>query len=392
MYYVGIDIAKRSHCLAVVDRGGAKLLSHFTVSNDITGFREVIEALSSVGVTHKNSKVAIEATGHYGTNLTAYLIDYGFEVCIVNPILTRQFQKAQSVRKVKNDAFDSMSLAKWLRFENPPASKLPSPEVLELKRLARFRTFQSQSISEAKNKVIAILDQIFPEYEKIFSDIFGKASMAVLLHYKTPQALSHACVCELTRLLKEKSGNKLGQTKALMLKESAQSSIGLDDANSFSLELECLLEQICNIQKAMKKIDVRLEELLGQSQTTIKTIPGIGTVCAGTILGEIGDIERFSKPSKLVAYAGLDSTVHQSGEFTGSKNRLSKRGSRYLRWALYMAADSARKYDPHLSEYYAKKRSEGKSHRSAVCAIARKLCNIIYALLKSGEVYVCPTK
>ena len=350
----------------------------------------MLDKLYSVGITYENSRVCIESTGHYGQNLLVHLQGYGFEVAVINPLLTKAYQKAQSVRKVKNDAFDSLALAKWLRSENPSSYTLPPSKMLELKKIARFRTFLSQSISEHKNKVIAILDEIFPEYEKLFSDIFGKASIAILLRYPSPEALSRARLSTLTRILKENSGGRCGQEKAEALKEAAYSSFGTSDTlQAQTFELACLIDQIQNIQKKREEIDVFTKELLTQADTHITTIPGIGIVCAATILGEIGCISRFSSSSKLVAYAGLDSSVYESGEFKGSKGSPSKRGSRYLRRALYLAADSARKYDPCLSAYYEKKRSEGRSHRSAVCTVARKLCNIIYAVLKKDVPYTC---
>ncbi|MBQ3339862.1 MAG: IS110 family transposase, partial [Atopobiaceae bacterium] len=122
----------------------------------------------------------------------------------------------------------------------------------------------------------------------------------------------------------------------------------------------------------------------------VLTIPGVGTVLGAGILGEVGDVARFASAKKLLAFAGCDPSVFESGEFVGSRAHMSKRGSPYLRWYLWLAADRARMYDPALGAYYAKKRSEGKCHKVAVSAVVRKLVSIIYAVLRDGTPYACP--
>jgi transposase len=295
------------------------------------------------------------------------------------------------MRKVKNDAVDALALAQWLSSRNPSAAKLSSKEASELKSIARFRTFQVQIISDCKRKVIALLDQLFPEYEQFFSDIFGVSSRAVLMRYPSAEALSRAHIDALTRLLERSSRGRIGKDTAEALKAAAKASFAYSAAGrSQSLELCQLLAQIEFTREQLDALDARIEELLVKANTPLKTIPGIGTVCAAAILGEIGDITRFGRPASLVAYAGLDPSIYESGEFTGTKNHLSKRGSTYLRRALWLASDRARMFDPCFCAYYEKKRSEGKCHKVAISAVARKLCNTIFAVLMSNTPYVCP--
>jgi transposase len=391
MYFIGIDIAKRSHSLAVIDEGGEKVITRFEFANTSEGFLAMLAKLLSCGIDHRNSRVCIEATGHYGRCLHERLEDHGFEVCEVNPLQTSNFRKIQTIRKVKNDAVDALILAQWLLLKRPAVTKLSQPEMQELKSIARFRTFHSQIIGDCKRKVIAILDLTFPEYVGFFSDTFGKTSLAVLSRYPSASALSRARTDALARLLHQNSKGRIGYEQAVALKELAKSSFGTESAiQAHTIALTQLLAQIELYRAQTKALDRKATELLAAINTQIRTIPGIGVVCATVILGEIGDIERFSRPASLVAYAGLDPSVFESGEFTGTKNHLSKRGSRYLRWALWIAADSARRFDPVLCAYYQKKRSEGKCHKVAISAVARKLCNIIYAILKSNTPYVCP--
>ena len=391
MYFIGIDVAKYKHSLAAIRKGGEKIITHFEFANSTEGFRMMLEELARQGITDENSRVCLESTGHYGRNLFAHLIAYGFEVCETNPLQTYNYRKAQSIRKVKNDAADALALAQWLLIENPTATRLSSEETCELKEIARFRTFHSHIIGDCKRKITAILDQVFPEYAALFSDPFGKTSLAVLLHYPSAQALSHARLDALTRLLQSKSRGKLGSDQAKALRESARASFGVAAAaEAQAFKLRELIEQISFTKRQTKELDEEIGRLLQKAATPLTSIPGIGPVCAAIILGEIGNIKRFERPSSLVAYAGLDPSVFESGEFTGTDNHLSKRGSQYLRWALWLAADRARMFDPSLREYYEKKRSEGKCHKVAISAVARKLCNIIFAILKSNKPYVCP--
>jgi transposase len=391
MFYVGIDIAKRKHSLAAITERGEKVLTKFEFANTTDGFGKMLAKLSEAGINCENSRVALEATGHYSRAITDHLTAHGFEVATGNPLQTHNFVKAQSIRKVKNDAVDALALAHWLLSKNPIATMLSPVEVSELKSIARFRTFQSQIISDCKRKVLTVLDQVFPEYEKYFSDVFGAASVAVLLRYPSAKALSRAHIDALTNLLSESSRGRLGQDKAIALRDGARNSFATNAAiDAQSLEIKHLLAQIEFTRKKLAELDGEMKTMLERCSTHITSIPGIGIVCGSTILGEIGDIARFEKPSSLVAFAGLDPSVFESGEFIGTKNHLSKRGSRYMRWALWMAADRARMFDPVFAAYYAKKRAEGKCHKVAISAVARKLCNTIFAVLTRNAPYVCP--
>jgi len=390
MFCIGIDVAKRKHSLAAISENGKKVIERFEFANTTEGFKRMLEILRANGITHQNSRVALEATGHYSHAITAHLVTKGFKVAIGNPLQTHNFVKAQSIRKVKNDAVDALALAQWLLSKNPTAAKLSLKETAELKSIARFRTFHSQIIGDCKRKVLAVLDQVFPEYASFFSDVFGSSSVAVLMRYPSAKALSRARIDFLAKLLKDSSRGRLGRDHAETLKAAAKNSFAIDTAIvSQSLEIKQLIAQVEFARKQLRELDFEMKALLEKAATPIKTIPGIGSVLAATILGEIGDISRFEKPSGLVAYAGLDPSVYESGEFIGTRNHLSKRGSRYLRWALWIAADRARMFDPAFSEYYAKKRAEGKCHKVAISAVARKLCNTIFAVMRDNTAYVC---
>ena len=250
-----------------------------------------------------------------------------------------------------------------------------------------MRNYLIQSAGDLKRKVICVLDQVFPEYQTIFSNTFGTTSKQLLLDFSSPSDFEELSVETLTETLENLSRKKVGQSTAEKLINSAKNSFGVTfSKESFTFQLKLLIEQIKFIDNQVKECETKIKEI----DSPITTIPGIGPVLGAVIISEFGDISRFDKPSKLVAYAGIDVTVSQSGEFEGTHNVMSKRGSPYLRKALFQAALVASNTDPVLKDYYQKKRAEGKHHKTCIGAVARKMCNIIYAVLKNNTPYEVP--
>lgn len=305
-----------------------------------------------------------------------------------NPIQTAAFREI-TIRKVKNDNLDSLLIADFTRFGRYSETYIPDENILALKNLTRFRLSISDICGSLKKKVIAILDQVFPEYTGVFSDVFGKTSKQLLEQFSTPDEFMDISTTKLTNLLLKVSRGRNGREKAELIKTAAQSSIGISYAlDAFSFELKQLLAQIEFMENQLSDVDAEMEKLLSQSEyAVITTISGIGPMLGSVIVSEIGDINRFENSSKLVAYAGLDASVKQSGEFNSSKNKISKRGSPYLRRALWMAAFMSLQCDPALYDYYSKLRARGKTHRCATTAVARKLCIIVWAIMKSKKPY-----
>ena len=386
MFYVGIDLAKRKHSAAVVGDGGKRLVRGFGFPNTREGFEALLARLGSVGAGGAETRVCLEATGHYGRNLISFLEAHGYEVLEVNPLLTSNWRRATSVRKVKNDAVDAEALALWLLAGNPTARRRAKDESDDLRSLARSRTSLSHMIGDCKRRAVAILDVTFPELHGFFSDDFGVSATAVLMRWQSAEALSHARLDSIRKEVRG-AGGRLGEARARELRELARSSVGTASA-PLAFQLRQLLAQIEFTKGQMAELDAELGRMVAGSP--ILTIPGIGTVLGAGILGEIGDVARFASAKKLLAFAGCDPSVFESGEFVGSRAHMSKRGSPYLRWYLWLAADIARRYDPALGAYYARKRAEGKCHKVAVSAVVRKLVSIIYAVLRDDAPYVCP--
>ena len=388
MFYIGIDIAKRSHQAAVTDASGELIVKPFSFKNSAIGFAQFLSVLEENSVACSCCVIVLEATGHYWYPLYFFLVEQKFTVKVFNPIQTAAFREI-AIRKVKNDNHDSIMIADFTRFGRYSETYIPSEAMLALKNLSRFRLSVSDLCSDLKRRTLVLLDQIFPEYSSVFSDTFGTTSKQLLEKYSTPDEFSEISTTKLANFIHKISRGRFGREKAELIKAAAHDSVGISYAiDTFSFQIKQLVEQIEFMEDQLNEIDAEMAKLLAQSEySVITTISGIGPTLGSIIVSEIGDIERFETSSKLVAYAGLDASVKQSGEFNSTQNKISKRGSPHLRRALWMAAFMSLRSDPALYDYYSRLRARGKSHRLATTAVARKLCIIVWAIMKSKQPY-----
>lgn len=388
MFYIGIDIAKRSHQAAVTDISGNIIVKPFNFKNTAAGFSQCLSVLEANSVSKDNCVIGLESTGHYWYPLYFFLVEQKFSVKVFNPIQTAAFREI-TIRKVKNDNLDSIMIADFTRFGRYSETYIPSENMLALKNLSRFRLSVCDICGSLKKRTIVLLDLVFPEYASVFCDIFGTTSKQLLEKYSTPDEFSEISTTKIANFILKASRGRNGREKAELIKTAAQNSIGISYAiDTFSFEIKQLIEQIEFMENQLSEIDAEMAKLLAESEySVITTISGVGPTLGSIIVSEIGDIERFETSSKLVAYAGLDASVKQSGEFNSSKNKISKRGSPYLRRALWMAAFMSLQCDPALYDYYSRLRARGKSHRLATTAVARKLCIIVWAIMKSKKPY-----
>ncbi|BAF58891.1 hypothetical protein PTH_0710 [Pelotomaculum thermopropionicum SI] len=283
-----------------------------------------------------------------------------------------------------------------LRLGRTPTTKLPSETVLKLQTLSRLRFEFVRQVGGLKNRVLGILDRIFPEYPGCFSDVFIRTSRELLKSYPEPEELATVDLSELAAFLKEHSRGRFGEERAKKIQSLAKGTFGITLAlDAFALQLRLLLEQIEFIEEQVKVIEEAINEVMEELRPdrdtpyrhVIETIPGIGPVLAAAIIGEIGDVSRFPNARALVAYAGLDASVRVSGLFEGTRNRMSKRGSPMLRNSLWLSAVLARRFNQELKEYYELKCSQGKHSSVATGAVARRLVHLIYALWKENRPY-----
>lgn len=405
MFYVGIlryrfvafvanaprlrAIAKHNHEAAITNEFGDVVCKPFPFSNTSDGCDKVLVALAKLGANKADTIIAMEATGHYWLNVYSFFSEYEFNIKVVNPIQSDSF-RSLSIRKCKTDAVDAVLIAELIRFGKYSSCSVPEESLVAIKNLSRFHFFVVDTCSDLKRKVIALLDQVFPEYGDLFSDTFGATSRELLLKFTIPEEFMEISTVKLTNFIKLASKGRMGRATAEKVKQAAISSFGVKYAlESFTFELRMLMEQLNFAENQLSELDKEIARILQLTDGAIlTTITGIGSTLAAVIIGELGDISKFDSPKKVVAYAGIDASVSQSGQFVGTQSKISKRGSPYLRRALFLAATVASFKDPALSKFYSDKIAQGKHHKQAVISVAHKLCNIIWKILNTQVPYV----
>ena len=384
MYYVGIDISKQYHDATVIDAAGQVVVAPFRFPNTCQGLATLLSQLQALDAP---AQVAMEATGHYWLPLYEALVAHGYPVTVFNPFQIKAYRQV-GLRKTKTDPVDSLWIADFLRIGRGQPMVIPPAPVRQMRELARLRFTLLQRQSNIHRRALTILDRVFPEYLTLFPSPFRPTSQALLRRAMTATAFANWPLEDLAQTMRQASRGHFGLELARQLQTLAQNSLGIRSLGSAAyLEMQLLLDQLALLEEQVATIDRELERLLQQTDTYLTTIPGLGVVLAATILGEIGDIHRFASLKQLVAYAGLDPTVHQSGQFQASHSHISKRGSIYLRRALWIAASVTRRYDPDLKALYEHKRLQHKHHSVAMGAVCHRLLARIYVILKEQRPY-----
>ena len=379
MIYVGIDIAKLNHFAAAVSSDGEILIEPFQFTNDYDGFYLLLSKLAPLD--QNSIIIGLESTAHYGDNLVRFLISKDFKVCVLNPIQTSSMRK-NNVRKTKTDKVDTFVIAKTLMMQDSLRfMTLDDLDYIELKELGRFRQKLVKQRTRLKIQLTSYVDQVFPELQYFFkSGLHQNSVYALLKEAPTPTAIASMHMTHLAHLLEVASHGHFGKEKARELRVLAQKSVGVNDS-SLSIQITHTIEQIELLDSQLFHTELEMANLVTCLHSVIMTIPGIGFINGGMILGEIGDIHHFSEPKKLLAFAGLDPSVHQSGNFQAQRTRMSKRGSRVLRYALINAAHNVVKNNATFKAYYDAKRAEGRTHYNALGHCAGKLVRVIWKML-----------
>ena len=385
MHYIGIDVGKRHHVAFTLDAQGQTVSKALKFANDQDGFDKLLSHLAAL---NEVKAIGLEATGHYWLALYSALTEIGYTLIVWNALQIHAYRKS-GIRKRKNDRYDAFWIADYIRVSRQQPLATPQPELLQLRELTRFRSSLTQQMGDCKRKIISILDRVFPEYERFFSNIFIQTSRRLLAEALTPDEFADFDLTELAQLLSQASRGRHGQAKAEEIQSVANRSVGVGFlSDALRVQMSCLLQQLTLLDTQRQLLDEEITAMMESLPQYITSIPGIGPVTGAVILAEIGDVNRFAAPEKLVAYAGIDPTVYQSGQFTASQTRMSKRGSPYLRHALWQAAFMASQHDPQLRTYYQRKRADGKAHGTTVGAVSRKLLHRIYIVLKEQRPYV----
>ena len=345
--------------------------------------------IKSVSDDLSKVKVGLEATGHYSYNILGYLIAQGSPISLINPLHTNLFRKSLSLRQTKTDKVDARTICMMLSSGmNLPSYSGTSYHMEELKSLTRYRFDKVRERAKLKQSLSRLVTILFPELEKLVPTLHMNSVYALLAEFPGAKQISKAHMTRLKHLLSDSSRGRYGKDTAETIRDAARCSIG-SDMPAKSLELKHTISLIMILTEEIDEIESSIKKIMDNLDAPILGIPGINYRMGAMILAELGDLSRFSSPDKILAYAGMSPSTYQSGQLTSSYAHMEKRGSRYLRYALFNATQYVCMWDPTFKAYLAKKRSEGKHYFVAISHAAKKLVRLIYHLQTTGETY-CP--
>ena len=391
MLYVGIDVSKDKSDICIKDEKGNDLIQRFEITNkkaDLEMLYETIESIKSKTPGNSDVVFGMEATGIYSLPLYSALKRDGRKVKLYNPIQTNGYRKI-NIRKTKTDPIDSAIIADMLRHSEPPqVSDIQDMNLYQLRELVRIRHRLIEKQTLCKIQLLRNVDTVWPDYSNVMKRVMGKTSLAIMKKYSVPSKVSGESFDQFYELVKKKSRSKISLSTAKEIYAHAGNTLTVPELDAvISIEIKTLITQLELYDEQINSVEGKIDRMMKLTDTKIMSIPGIADILGPTILGEIGNVERFSNVKKLVAFAGLDPVVSQSGRFENKSGKISKRGSPLLRQALFLAANTAIQNDENLKRFYVKKRSEGKHHFSALNAVAAKLLRIVYWVLKNNKEY-----
>ena len=363
-------------------------LRRFVIPNNMDGFKQLLQTIRDCTKRSDKIKVGLEATGHYSYNILGFLLDNDLAVYVMNPLHTNLYRKSLSLRKTKTDRVDARTIATMLLSDVDLKSYTDTAyHNEELKSLTRYRFDKVRERAKLKQSVSRLVTILFPELEKLVPSLHIASVYALLSEYPGAKQISEIHLTKLTNLLVTASKGRYGKDKAIQIRDAARTSIG-SVMPAKSLELKHTIKLIRELTSEIDEIEVSIQKIMDELNPPILSIPGVGIQSAAMILAEIGDFSNFESPDKVLAYAGCSPSTYQSGKLTNCYAHMEKRGSRYLRYALYNATKYVCYWNPVFAEYLAKKRAEGKHYNVALSHATKKLVRLIYALQKSGKAYL----
>lgn len=388
MIFVGIDVAKDKHDCFIISSEGEVLANVFTITNSKEGFEKLLQTINTCTGIGEKIKVGLEATGHYSYNLLGFLLDNGLPTYVINPLHTNLYRKSQTLRKTKTDRVDARTIASMLMSD---VSLKPYTNIAyhnsELKSLTRYRFDKVSERAKLKTSVSRLINILFPELEKLFPSLHIASSYALLSELPSAKHISVVHLTRLTNLLYTASKGRYGGEKANQIREAARNSIGIY-MPAKALELKHTIKLIREFNNEIAEIESEIQAIMDKIDSPITTIPGISLRMGAMIIAEIGDFSNFDSPDKILAFAGLSPSTYQSGKLNNCYAHMEKRGSRYLRYALFNATKFVCNWCPVFADYLAKKRAEGKHYNVAISHASKKLVRLIFALQKSGQPYI----
>ena len=384
---VGIDVSKDKHDCFIVNSEREVLADVFTIHNTMDGFHCLLQRIRDCAAPQDKIKVGLEATGHYSYNLLGFLLDNGLTTYVLNPLRTNLYRKSLSLRKTKTDRVDARTIAHMLLSDaglKPYTNTAYHNE--ELKSLTRFRFEKVKERAKLKNSISRLVCILFPELENLVPTLHMISVYTLLEEFPGAKQIAAAHLTRIKALLKTASKGHYKRDMALIIRDAARNSIGFR-MPAKSLELQHTIRLIRELDNEIAEIEEQIQSIMDELRSPITTIPGLGFRMAAMILAEVGDFSRFDSPDKLLAYAGMSPSTYQSGQLKNCYPHMEKRGSRYLRYALYNATKYVCLWNPNFANYLAKKRAEGKHYNVALSHAAKKLVRLIFAMEKSRQPY-----
>lgn len=393
---VGVDIAKHKHCAVLITNTNQIITKPFSFNNTIEGFKILLNELKKQekdDITKANILIGMEPTGHYWKPLVNYLQDNGYKVVMVNPAHTKKAKELDDNSQTKNDKKDCLVIARLVKDARFNQVYIPNEIYSELRVLTNTRHELIKKTSSIKNRITAILDEYFPEYEQVFKKIFDSiSSLRILKTIPMPEEIMETSIEDIIKIMRDGSNRGQGRKRAEKLKECAEKTIGVKHGlTSTKMQLamyikdyELLISQIEMIEEEMKNNLIKTE--YGEKLLKIK---GIGTVYASEFLGEIGDLKRFKNSEQIRRYAGLNLVENSSGDHKG-KTTISKRGRATLRSLLYKMALTMVAKNEELKEIhknYKTRKNNPLKKKQAVVAVINKMLAIIFAVTVKGKEY-----
>ena len=387
MIYVGIDVAKDKHDCFITNSDGEVLFKAFTIKNNLDGFDELYQKIESVMEDASKVKVGLEATGHYSYNLLGYLLDKGLATFVINPLHTNLYRKSLSLRQTKTDKVDARTIASMLMSDvNLKSYSDTSYHNEELKSLTRYRFDKVKERAKLKTSISRLVCILFPELEKLVPTLHQNSVYELLYEFPGAKQVANAHLTRLSNLLETASKGHYTKETSIAFREAARTSIG-SNMPAKSLELKHTIKLIRELDSEIEEIENEIKVIMDEINSPILSIPGISYRMGAMIIAEIGDFSQFDSPDKILAYAGMSPSTYQSGQLDNCYARMEKRGSRYLRYALFNATAYVCLWDPTYKAYLAKKRAEGKHYYVAMSHATKKLVRLIYHLERTGQQY-----
>ncbi len=394
MYYVGIDVAKEKHYVCILDDTRELAVKPFWIYSDILGLRDLLAKLAELSLNNDDFIIGVESTGAFSENLYEYITDADYKVVLLNSYQTAKYRDFSTMKKIKNDSIDALVIAELLASDKYKESYISNDDYQSLKVLGRLKKSLAQKIKNIQREISTVIATVNPEIGKVFPNLFTKTALAIIKEYPTAVDIQKATPKKLTKIFRHIKGNNFNDEKAKFLIELSKSSIyGGRAHESRALMIrtnlrifELLSQEKDEIEAQINSLLYNKIELIDASISNIKTIPGVSDKTISAVLGECGDIKRFTSAKAFIAYLGLYPTQYQSGN-SMSVGRLAKRGIPIAKHALYMAAVASVRHNKELNKVFHDKISAGKSKKEALIIVSKKLATIIYSLFKYNKPY-----